>query len=152
MKAVIQRVFAAKVDADGVFAGKTDGGLMILLGVVKGDGEEQASLLARKIAQLRIFCDNEGKMNRSVADIGGSALVVSNFTLGADVKKGTRPSFDKAMEPAEADRLYNFFVKELSSNGVPTQTGVFGAKMVIDMQCDGPVTILMDTDIWRKDQ
>ena len=150
MKAVIQRVFSAKVDADGKFSGKCDNGLMILLGVVKGDDQAQASILARKIAQLRIFCDDEGKMNRSILDIGGSALVVSNFTLGADTKKGTRPSFDKAMAPDEANRLYEFFVGELKALGVPVQTGVFGAKMVIDMQCDGPVTIIMDTDTWRN--
>ena len=152
MKAVIQRVFSAKVDADGRPAGSCGNGLMVLLGVSKGDGKEQATLLAKKIAQLRIFCDSEGKMNRSVTDIGGSALVVSNFTLAADIKKGTRPSFDKAMPPEEADRLYEFFVGELKALGVSTETGVFGAKMVIDMQCDGPVTIVMDTDIWRKDQ
>ncbi|MBQ5810199.1 MAG: D-tyrosyl-tRNA(Tyr) deacylase [Clostridia bacterium] len=150
MKAVIQRVFKASVVADGNSAGSGDYGLLVLLGVVAGDTEEQATLLAKKIAQLRIFCDDEGKMNRSIVDIGGQAVVVSNFTLAADMKKGTRPSFDKAMPPQEADRLYKFFVGELAAYGIHTETGVFGAKMVIDMQCDGPVTLIMDTDIWRK--
>jgi len=150
MKAVIQRVFASSVIADGKPAGSGKQGLLVLLGVVKGDGDEQACLLAEKISKLRIFCDAEGKMNRSVTDIGGSVVAVSNFTLGADVKKGTRPSFDNAMEPQEANRLYELFVSHLKALGVPCETGVFGAKMVIDMQCDGPVTIIMDTDIWRK--
>ena len=150
MKAVIQRVFAASVVADGKPAGKGEQGLLVLLGVVKGDTENEATLLAEKIAKLRIFCDDDGKMNRSVCDIGGSIVAVSNFTLGADVKKGTRPSFDNAMPPAEANRLYELFVSHLKALGIPTETGVFGAKMVIDMQCDGPVTIVMDTDIWRK--
>lgn len=152
MKAVVQRIWNASVIADGEAAGKGGQGLLILLGVVAEDTEAEARLLASKIAKLRIFCDSEGKMNRSVADIGGDAVVVSNFTLAADIKKGTRPSFDKAMPPAEANRLYEYFVGELRNLGIHTETGVFGAKMEIELNCDGPVTIIMDTDIWRKDK
>lgn len=152
MKAVVQRIWNASVVADGENAGKGAQGLLILLGVVAEDTDEEARLLASKVAKLRIFCDDEGKMNRSVADIGGDIVVVSNFTLAADIKKGTRPSFDKAMAPAEADRLYELFVAELRGLGIHTETGVFGAKMEINMVCDGPVTIIMDTDIWRKDK
>lgn len=152
MKAVIQRVFSAAVTADGHDAGRVQQGLLVLLGVAKGDTEAEAELLAKKVAQLRVFCDDEGRMNRSVADINGAVLTVSNFTLAADVRKGTRPSFDTAMEPTEANRLYEYFVGCLNDMGVVTATGEFGAKMVIDMQCDGPVTIVMDTDIWRKKQ
>ena len=150
MKAVVQRVFGAAVTADGHDSGKIEKGLLVLLGVVKGDTEAEAELLAQKIASLRIFCDDDGRMNRSVTDISGSILIVSNFTLAADIRKGTRPSFDKAMEPEEANRLYEFFVDCLKQREITTDTGEFGAKMVIDMQCDGPVTIVMDTDIWRK--
>lgn len=150
MKAVVQRMNRASVVADGAPAGSGGKGLLVLLGVVAEDTEAEATLLASKIAKLRIFCDEEDKMNRSVLDIGGDVVVVSNFTLAADIKKGTRPSFDKAKAPAEADRLYRFFVNELSALGLHVETGVFGAKMEIDMECDGPVTIVMDTDIWRK--
>ena len=150
MKAVVQRVKSASVTVDGHITGEINDGLLILLGVAKGDGADEVELLAKKTAELRIFCDENGKMNRSLLDIGGGALVVSNFTLAADVRKGTRPSFDTAMPPAEAETLYNAFVDRLKEIGVKSvATGEFGAKMRVDMSGDGPVTILLDTDIWR---
>ncbi len=151
MIAIIQRASRAGVVADGVPAGSIDGGLMILLGVGEGDTEAEAELLARKTAALRIFCDENDKMNLSLTDIGGAALVVSNFTLLADTKKGNRPSFIGAMEPIEADRLYNYYCEQLKQNGVnKVEKGVFGADMKIDLCCDGPVTITLNTDTWRK--
>ncbi len=121
------------------------------MGVTKEDTEEDAQILAKKMASLRIFTDENGKMNLSVKDIGGSALVISNFTLCADVRKGTRPSFDPAMPPAEADRLYEYFCKLLSEQeAVAVETGVFGAEMKVSLLNDGPVTLTLDSTLWRK--
>ena len=151
MKAVIQRAARAAVTAEGRTVGAIGPGLMILLGVVKGDGEAEADLLARKTAALRIFTDDNGKMNRSVLDIEGGALVVSNFTLCADTRKGNRPSFDRAMEPEGANELYERFAEGLRQADVsPVATGAFGADMAVELLNDGPVTILLDTDTWRK--
>lgn len=150
MIAVIQRAASASVVADGVQAGKCGKGLFVLCGVVDGDSEKDADILAAKVAKLRIFTDANDKMNLSVTDIGGSALVVSNFTLGADVSHGNRPSFTGAAAPAIAEPLYERFCEQLQTAGVPVEKGVFGADMQIDLVADGPVTILMDSKIWKK--
>ncbi|MBR3593887.1 MAG: D-tyrosyl-tRNA(Tyr) deacylase [Clostridia bacterium] len=151
MIAIIQRVSRAEVIADGVKSGSIEQGYLVLLGVTSEDTDATAELLARKTAALRIFCDSEDKMNLSLTDIGGKALVVSNFTLCADTKKGNRPSFIGAMRPDEADRLYKLYCEQLKANGVGgVETGVFGADMQINMSCDGPVTITLNTDTWRK--
>lgn len=148
MKAVLQRVKSAKVEIRD--EGKTNAvgpGLMILLGVHEGDGQEQADYLANKVAGLRIFEDDAGKMNRSVLDISGEILVVSNFTLCADARHGRRPSFIDAAKPAEANLLYERFVAALFDCGVScVKTGSFGADMLVSIENDGPVTIILDTD------
>lgn len=146
MRAVIQRVSRSSVVSDGVPTGKSGEGLMILLGVKRGDGEKDAAVLAEKIAKLRIFCDENGKMNKSVVDIGGSALVVSNFTLYANYAHGNRPDYFTSEDPERASMLYDYFVSELKKS-IHVETGVFGADMSIDMICDGPVTIVMDSEI-----
>ena len=150
MIAVIQRAASASVVADGIPAGKCGKGLFVLCGVVDGDSEKDADILAAKVAKLRIFTDANDKMNLSVTDIGGSALVVSNFTLGADVSHGNRPSFTGAAAPAIAEPLYERFCEQLTAAGVPVEKGVFGADMQIELHADGPVTILMDSKIWKK--
>lgn len=150
MIAVVQRAASASVIADGIPAGKCGKGLFVLLGVIDGDGEKDAEILASKIAKLRIFTDENDKMNLSVKDISGSVLVVSNFTLGADIAKGNRPSFTPAAHPSVANPLYEYFCDKLSLEGVPVEKGVFGADMKISLEADGPVTILMDSNIWKK--
>lgn len=151
MKAVVQRVASAAVKVEGKTVGEIEKGLLVLLGVTKEDTEEDAQILAKKMANLRIFTDENGKMNLSVKDVGGSALVISNFTLCADIRKGTRPSFDPAMPPAEADRLYEYFCKLLSEQeAVAVETGVFGAEMKVSLLNDGPVTLTLDSTLWRK--
>lgn len=151
MKAIIQRIANARVDVDGQTVGSAEKGFMILLGVGNTDTDEEAKLLATKTANLRIFEDGEGKMNLSLLDISGEALVVSNFTLCADTKKGNRPSFINAMAPIEANRLYELYCDLLCSNGVKrVEKGVFGADMQVHLVNDGPVTITLDTDTWRK--
>ena len=150
MKAVIQRVQFAEVVVDGVTVGAIRQGLMILLGVVEGDTDAQAQTLAAKTAKLRIFEDEQGKMNRSVCDEGGACLVVSQFTLCADCKKGNRPSFTSSAAPQEAKRLYELYAALLKETGVEqVETGEFGADMKVTLLNDGPVTILLDTDLWR---
>lgn len=151
MKAVIQRVSHAEVSVDGFVKGKINEGFLVLLGVGEDDTAEDADVLARKVANLRIFRDNEDKMNLSLLDIGGEALVISNFTLCADTKKGNRPSFIKAMEPEEANRLYEYFCEKLSAEGVKkVEKGVFGGDMKVELLNNGPVTLILDTVIWRK--
>ncbi|MBE6798867.1 MAG: D-tyrosyl-tRNA(Tyr) deacylase [Ruminococcaceae bacterium] len=151
MKAVIQRMDFAEVVVDGKTVGDGKNGLLVLLGVADSDTEAEAELMAAKVSNLRIFCDENDKMNLSVLDVKGSVLTVSNFTLCADTKKGNRPSFIGAMEPKGADRLYMHFVECLKQNGVnDAKTGEFGADMTINATLTGPVTILLDTDIWRK--
>ncbi len=153
MKAIIQRVSAANVTVEGKIVGSVGQGFLILLGVHNGDTEKEAQLLARKTASLRIFCDENDKMNLSLLDIGGEALVVSNFTLCADVKKGNRPSFINAMEPQNADRLYQYYCDCLRQCGVQkVEKGMFGADMTLGITAVGPVTITLDTDIWSKQQ
>ena len=144
MIAVLQRVKKAAVTADGVPTGSIKEGLFILLGVLQGDREEDCRLLAEKIAKLRIFSDENGKMNVSVSDISGAALVVSNFTLAAHYAKGNRPDYLAAAAPAIAEPLYLHFVSLLSER-IPVETGRFGADMQIDMTADGPVTLLLDS-------
>lgn len=151
MKAVIQRVKEAAVTVDGKTVGRCGEGYMILFGARKGDTEEDADLLAKKTALLRVFQDDEGKMNRSILDIGGEVLAISQFTLCADVKKGNRPSFLEAMPPQEANRLYERFCEKLKEYGVKrVEKGVFGADMQVSLVNNGPVTILYDTEIWCK--
>lgn len=153
MRAVVQRVTSSKVSVNGKTVGEIGKGFSVLLGVVEGDTDEQAILLAGKIARLRVFEDENGKMNLSVNDVGGEILAISQFTLCADCKKGNRPSFTLSAAPDEANRLYELFCSELSANGVRNvEKGIFGADMAVDIANDGPVTIMLDTDIWRKDK
>ena len=148
---MIPRVESASVSVEGKIAGACEKGFMLLFGAAKGDTEEEAELLARKTANLRVFCDENSKMNKSVLDIGGGILAISQFTLCADVKKGNRPSFTDALEPQRAEELYNFFCKRLKAEGVNrVEKGIFGADMKVSLVNDGPVTIIFDTEIWRK--
>ncbi len=151
MKAVLQRVQKAAVVVDGEVVGaiekpenSTQGGLLILLGVEQGDTEADSVYLAQKAVELRIFADEEGKMNKSVSDVGGTVLVVSQFTLIADWRKGRRPGFTRAAAPEEGNRLYLHFVDEIAKRGVLVQKGVFGAHMEVSLVNDGPVTLLLD--------
>jgi len=142
---VIQRVRDARVSIEGRVAGEIGPGLCVLVGVARGDGEEQAARLAGKTARLRVFPDEAGRFDRSVVDTGGAALVVSQFTLIADTAKGNRPSFSDAAPPEEAEPLVERFCAELRALGVPVETGVFGAHMEVELVNDGPVTIILDT-------
>ena len=144
MRAVCQRVSEARVKVDGANVAEIGGGLVVLLGVARGDTDAQASRLATKIGRLRIFEDDAGKFDRSLLDTGGSALVVSQFTLVADTRKGNRPSLGDAAPPDEAERLYERFCDELRALGVLIETGVFGARMAVGLVNDGPVTIVLD--------
>ncbi len=144
MRTVLQRVSRGCVSVDEQTVAEIGPGLVILLGIGQDDGEEQARYLAQKIANLRIFEDDEGKMNRSVLDIEGMAIVISQFTLYADTRKGRRPSFTDAALPQNASPLVERFVELLEEQGVPTQTGVFGAHMLVEIANDGPVTIWME--------
>ena len=151
MKAVIQRVSSASVSVDGEIKGSCKQGFMVLFGAAEGDTEADAELLAKKTANLCVFCDENDKMNLSVLDIKGEILAISQFTLCADVKKGNRPSFINAMEPVEAERLYKIYCEKLRENGVlKVDEGVFGADMKVSLVNDAPVTIIYDTEIWRK--
>ncbi len=151
MRAVIQRVTQANVSVDGNVVGSCGKGYMILVGVVKGDTESQADLLARKTASLRVFEDENGKMNLSVNDVDGEILAISQFTLCADCKKGNRPSFTPSEEPTRANELYELYCEKLKEYGVKkVDKGIFGADMKVSLINDGPVTICFDTDIWSK--
>lgn len=145
MRAVVQRVSRAQVRVGGDATGEINRGLLILLGVGQDDDESDARYVARKAAGLRIFEDDDGRMSRSVTDVAGSALVVSQFTLFGDVRKGRRPSFDQAAPPADANTLYEVFCEYLREEGVPVQTGVFRAMMDVELVNQGPVTILIDS-------
>jgi D-aminoacyl-tRNA deacylase len=145
MRAVVQRVSRAKVMVSEIVSGEISLGLLVLLGVGKDDTEADALYLAEKIAGLRIFEDGDGKMNRSVQDVSGSVLAVSQFTLYGDVRRGKRPSFDAAAPPAEAKRLYEFFVQQIQALGLRCETGRFQAMMQVELVNEGPVTILLDS-------
>ena len=143
MKAVLQRVSRAQVDVAGKTTGRIGRGIMVLLGVEKGDEERDADRLADKIVNLRIFEDEAGKMNLALKEIGGELLVVSQFTLAGNCAKGRRPSFDDAAPPAEANRLYEYFVGRVKALGVPVATGIFQAMMEVELVNDGPVTFIL---------
>lgn len=146
MRAVVQRVSNATVTVDGGVTGKVGAGLLILLGVSRTDNPEAASYLAEKIVNLRIFSDPAGKMNLSLLDVRGAALVVSQFTLYGDTRGGRRPSYIQAAPPEEANRLYQEFVRAVRGLGVTVETGVFQAHMKVELVNDGPVTILLDSE------
>ena len=151
MKAVLQRVTSASVMVDNEIVGACNQGYLILFGAVEDDTLFDVDILAQKTVNLRVFCDENDKMNRSVLDIDGEILVISQFTLAADVKKGNRPSFSKALEPQKAEEYYNIFCDRLRELGVKrVEQGIFGADMKVNLTNDGPVTILYDTEIWRK--
>ena len=149
MRAVVQRVSQASVEVEGRVVGQIDGGVLVLLGVGAGDGAAEAALLAEKIAHMRIFPDQEGRFNRSLLDVGGSALVVSQFTLYADTRRGRRPSFSAAAAPELAEPLVEAFVAALRQRQVAVATGVFGAHMHVALVNDGPVTILLDSETFH---
>ena len=151
MKAVIQRVTRASVTVEGRITGEIKNGFLVLLGVMDGDTEEEMKLLAKKVSEIRIFEDENGKMNLSLDKIGGEVLVVSQFTLCADLSHGRRPSFINSAPPAIANELYEKFCEELRNLGVSkVAQGVFGAEMAVELLNDGPVTIIMNTDEWKK--
>jgi D-tyrosyl-tRNA(Tyr) deacylase len=145
MRALIQRVTEASVEVEGRIVGQTGPGLLVLVCAMRGDQEETAGRLAARIAKLRIFQDEAGKMNRSVLDIGGGALVVSQFTLAADTRTGNRPGFSAAAAPEDGRRLYEYFAASLRGHGIPVETGIFGADMQVRLLNDGPVTIWLDS-------
>lgn len=149
MRAVVQRVSAARVVVDGQTVGEIGAGLLVLLGVTHADTTEHAARLATKLAGLRIFNDDDGKMNRDVQEVSGGVLVVSQFTLHGDCRKGRRPSFVEAARPEQAEPLYLEFVRQLRGLGLPTATGVFGADMKVSLTNDGPVTLILDTEELR---
>ncbi|NDV02473.1 D-aminoacyl-tRNA deacylase [Pseudoroseicyclus tamaricis] len=144
MRAVVQRVTGAEVAVAGEVIGRCGPGLMILVCAMAGDDEGKPAKLAAKVAKLRIFADEAGKMNLSVRDIGGAALVISQFTLAADTRTGNRPGFSSAAPPAEGERLYEAFAAALRAEGVPVETGRFGADMAVSLTNDGPVTIWLE--------
>ena len=146
MRALIQRVSHGKVSTDNETIAEINKGIIVLLGIGNDDGEEQADYLTKKIAGLRIFEDEQGKTNLSLLDVGGEAIIVSQFTLYADTRKGRRPSFINAGHPEMAEPLVEYFVKQMKSHGVPTQTGKFGAHMLVEIDNDGPVTIWMERE------
>lgn len=151
MKAVVQRVKSSSVTVDGEIIGKIGQGFNVLVGVVPDDTQKDAEILAAKIAKLRIFEDEDEKMNLSILDIGGEVLAISQFTLCADIKKGNRPSFITAAQPEYANKLYEYFMDQLKANGIKkVEHGSFGADMQVEIHNDGPVTIIMDTTIWNK--
>ena len=145
MRALIQRVTRAAVSVDGQRIGHCGPGLMILVCAMQGDSEAQADQLAARIGKLRIFKDDEGRMNRSILDTGGAALVISQFTLAADTSRGNRPGFSSAAAPDEGRRLYERFAASLAALGIATETGQFGADMAVELVNDGPVTIWLET-------
>ena len=146
MRAVVQRVSRSEVTVDGRTTGKINKGLLVLLGVTHGDASKDVDYIVDKTINLRIFEDENDKMNLSLKDIGGEMLAVSQFTLYGDCRKGRRPSFTNAAAPEEADKLYQEFVKKVSEQGINTETGEFGAHMMVDLVNDGPVTILLESN------
>ena len=150
MRAVVQRVSSASVRVDGAVVGVIKAGALILLGVLDGDSEREAEQLAEKVASFRYFADDSGKMNLTASDVSGSLLVVSQFTLAADGRKGRRPSFDKAAAPALAEKLYEHFISHLVLLGLSVETGSFGAMMEVELVNDGPVTFVLDDPFVRS--
>ncbi len=150
MKAVFQRIYDASVTVEGQTVGSVGNGALVLLGVLHDDTEEQARIMAQKIANLRVFTDAADKMNLSLLDIHGEALVVSNFTLAANCSHGRRPEFLAAARPEKAEPLYEYFMQELRSLGIVVSSGQFGADMTVTMNGHGPVTIVLDTADWEK--
>jgi D-tyrosyl-tRNA(Tyr) deacylase len=146
MRVVIQRVSAAWVVVDGAVVGEIGRGFLLLLGITHGDGEAEAEWMARKVAGLRLFEDEAGKMNLGLADVGGAALAVSQFTLYGSAKKGRRPSFTEAARPEHAQPLYAYFCQKLAAEGIPVAQGIFQAHMEVHLVNDGPVTLWIDTD------
>lgn len=146
MRAVIQRVRRARVSVDGRTVGEIGAGVAVLLGIAKGDSGEAAHQLAEKTANMRIFDDGDGKMNVSLLDSRGAALVVSQFTLYGDVRRGRRPGFERAAPPGEANAIYEEYVARLKSFGIAVETGVFQAHMLVELENDGAVTILVDSE------
>jgi len=145
MKLVVQRVCEAEVRVEGRSVGRIGRGLLVLIGAEKGDDESAADEAARRVAGLRIFNDEDGKMNLDLAAVGGSVLAVSQFTLGADLSRGRRPGFERALAGEEARPLYERFVRSLAERGVPVETGEFGARMQVSLVNDGPATFVMET-------
>ncbi|MEP2715971.1 D-aminoacyl-tRNA deacylase [Pseudophaeobacter sp.] len=145
MRAVIQRVSEASVTVDQQVIGEISTGLLVLICAMQGDNQAQADYLVKKISKLRIFADNAGKMNRSVMDIGGAVLVVSQFTLAAETHRGNRPGFSTAAAPTEGETLYTYFADQLAALDLPVQRGRFGADMKVRLLNDGPITIWMDS-------
>jgi len=145
MRAVIQRVKSARVSVDGKTKGKIEQGLVVFLGVGKGDGHQDADYLASKISGLRIFSDPTGKFDRSVRDVAGRVLIISQFTLYGDCRKGRRPSFTDAAAPEVAQKLYDYFIERMRQEGLPVEIGTFQAMMEVHLINDGPVTILLDS-------
>jgi len=144
VKAVVQRVTRASVRVEGELVGEIGAGMLIFLGALRGDGPAQAERLAERIARFRFFRDGAGRMNLAALDVGASALVVSQFTLAADGRRGRRPSFDRAAPPEQAEPLIEQFVRELEALGVPTASGRFGASMEVELLNDGPVTFVLE--------
>ena len=145
MRAIIQRVLNSSVEIDGKIAGKSGKGMLILLGVGKEDTVDDINKLVNKLTKLRIFDDEDGKINKSITDVNGEILIVSQFTLYWSCKKGTRPSFDNAMPPKEAEEMYEQFVTAMKETGIHCETGEFGADMKVSLVNDGPVTVYLDT-------
>jgi D-aminoacyl-tRNA deacylase len=145
VKAVIQRVLRASVEVDSRIVGQIDGGMLVLLGVAKGDGEVDVQYMVEKLTTLRMFSDNRGKMNLALSDVAGAVLLVSQFTLLADTRNGRRPGFDAAAPPDAARRLYDLVAEGVRRRGITVETGQFGAHMCVLLQNDGPVTFLVDS-------
>lgn len=145
MRAVVQRALAARVEVGGEVVGAIDRGLVVFVGAAKDDADEDADYMANKVAGLRVFSDDAGKMSRALAEAGGAVLAISQFTLFGDVRRGLRPGFDGAMEPVRAEALYERFVAAVRSRGIQVATGRFRADMRVHVENDGPVTILIDS-------
>ena len=145
MRTVVQRVSSARVEVDGQTVGRIDRGVLALVAAFEGDTDKDRLWTAKKLAELRIFPDDEGKMNRSVQDVGGSILLVSNFTVAGDTRKGTRPSYAKAMHPDRAQPMIDQLADDLRTFGVPVETGRFGAMMQVSLVNDGPVTVILES-------
>ena len=144
MKIVVQRVSKAQVEVEGKIVGKIEKGFLVLLGVTHGDTKEQADYIVKKLCNLRLFTDENGKMNLSLKDVGGELLIVSQFTLYADTSSGNRPSFINAEKPEEANKLYEYVCKECEKKGIKVEKGIFGAHMKVSLLNDGPVTIIIE--------